>query len=311
MTPKHLTADRMMRVALSELRTNPKLLNCDHASLVNAIVKAGQLGFEIGSGLGHAYLVPYESEVTLIVGYRGLIALARRSGEIQSLTARVVRERDVFDLEYGLDERLRHVPSTDANPGPVTHAYSIARLKDGGVQYEVMTRSEVESIRKRSRAGDAGPWVTDWEEMARKTVVRRLFKYLPVSIELADAVAADEDRPTVEAIEQTAPSALNARLAATIEQQPESSVSSWPQPHPETGELLDSRGRPWIEAAHSASQTCNSDGTWKRKRGVDPAAVERLERVAMIVEAVEAEVEQAPADALEQGEQGSDQEESF
>lgn len=193
--PRHLTPDRLMRVAISELRTNEKLAECHPASLVSSIVKASQLGLEVSSALGHAYLVPYKTEATLIIGYRGLITLARRSGEIQSLTARVVHEKDHFELEYGLHERLRHIPSTEDEPGPITHVYAVAHLKDGGVQYEVMTKAEVDAIRKRSKAGGAGPWVTDYQEMARKTVVRRLFKYLPVSVELADALAVDDDRP--------------------------------------------------------------------------------------------------------------------
>jgi recombination protein RecT len=213
--PRHVSADRLARVALSELRTNPGLLKCSPPSLMNAIVKAGQLGLEVGGALGHAYLVPYKSEATLIVGYRGLIALARRSGEIQSLSAHVVHENDLFEFEFGLDEKLRHVPTT-GEPGPMTHVYAIAKLVGGGVQYEVMTKNEVDAIRKRSRAGGAGPWVSDYPEMARKTVVRRLFKYLPVSIELADAMDADQDRPTE--IDITAQvDALNESLAASIQ----------------------------------------------------------------------------------------------
>ena len=209
--PRHVSADRLARVALSELRTNPTLLKCTPQSLMNCIVKAGQLGFELGGALGHAYLVPYKSEATLIVGYRGLIALARRSGEIQSLTARVVHEADDFEIEFGLDEKLRHVPSI-GEPGQMTHVYAVAKLVGGGVQYEVMTKREVDDIRKRSRAGGSGPWVTDYEEMARKTVVRRLFKYLPVSIEIADALAADADADRVE-VNITPVDTLNESLA--------------------------------------------------------------------------------------------------
>jgi recombination protein RecT len=216
--PKHLTVERLTRVALGELRTTPKLLECQPASLMNAIVKASQLGLEVGSGMGHAYLVPYKTECQLIIGYRGMIALARRSGEITSINARVVYANDDFMLEYGLEERLRHIPSTAEDPGAVTHVYAVAKLKDGGIQYEVMTRAEVEAIRKRSKAGNAGPWVTDWNEMARKTVMRKLFKYLPMSIEMADAMSAetDGDLPAERNITPTAD--LNAQLAHSVEQ---------------------------------------------------------------------------------------------
>ncbi|MCK7581139.1 MAG: recombination protein RecT [Chromatiales bacterium] len=316
--PKHLTVERLSRVALGELRTNPKLLECAPASLMNAIVKASQLGLEVGSAMGHAYLVPYKTECTLIIGYRGMIALARRSGEIQSITARVVYARDTFELEYGLEEKLRHVPSTDEDPGPVTHVYAVAKLKDGGIQYEVMTRAEVEAIRKRSRAGGSGPWVTDWNEMARKTVMRRLFKYLPMSIEMADAMSAeaDDDRPSERNVTGTATvTDLNARLAASAEILPQArateqqdqtdpepvehhpntsngaaseqheansgNATDWPQANPETGELIDSRGIAWDKRIHSTTKKCNDDGTWCPRRGVDPRLVEKLEHEAM------------------------------
>jgi recombination protein RecT len=214
--PKHVSADRLSRVALSELRTNPNLLNCQPASLLNAVVKASQLGLEVGGALGHAYLVPYKTEATLIVGYRGLIALARRSGEIQSITARVVHANDTFEIEFGLEEKLRHVPAV-SDPGEMTHVYAVAKLMGGGVQYDVMTKAEVEAIRKRSRAGNSGPWVSDPEEMARKTVVRRLCKYLPISIELADALSIDDDRIEVDITQDSNVIDLNASLAAEID----------------------------------------------------------------------------------------------
>lgn len=212
--PQHVSQKRLARVALSELRTTPKLLDCSPASLVNAITKASQVGLEVGSALGHAYLVPYKTECTLIVGYRGLIALARRSGEILSIQAQVVRAGDAFEFEYGLEEKLRHVPSLGER-GEITHAYAVAKLKDGGVQFDVMTKAEVDQIRNRSRASGAGPWVTDYPEMARKTVVRRLFKYLPVSIEMADALAADDDRDSGE-INITPAEELTERLLVSV-----------------------------------------------------------------------------------------------
>ena len=295
--PKHLSAERIARVALSELRTNPVLLGCEPASLVNAIVKASQLGLEVGGALGHAYLVPYKTEATLIVGYRGLIALARRSGEIQSLTARVVHERDTFELEYGLNEKLRHIPSTEADPGEMTHAYAVARLKDGGVQYEVMTMAEIESIRKRSRAGQSGPWVSDYEEMARKTVVRRLAKYLPISIEMADALTADQDALEVDITPQDdAVSRLNETIknkgngTAELDKPTENTVPQWPQWSDMDNEWLDSRGVRYCATYHSYSvdaPTVNSDGSFRKRRGCEEEdyrryEAEELERVEMM-----------------------------
>lgn len=127
----------------------------------------------------------------LIIGYRGMIDLARRSNQIISISARTVRQGDSFHFEYGLNENLTHVPGENED-SPITHVYAVARLKDGGVQFEVMTHNQIEKVRASSKAGQNGPWVSHWEEMAKKTVIRRLFKYLPVSIEMQKAVILDE-----------------------------------------------------------------------------------------------------------------------
>lgn len=200
--PKHMTADRMARIALTEFRKVPALMKCEPASLFGAVIQCAQLGLEPGGALGHAYLIPFENrkrgttEVQFIVGYRGMIDLARRSGQIVSLEAHPVYEGDTFECELGLDSKLRHIPDWQ-NPNrtkdeKLQFVYAVAKLKDGGTQFEVMSRAEVDGIRGRSRAASAGPWVTDYAAMALKTVIRRLFKYLPVSIEMQQAVGLDE-----------------------------------------------------------------------------------------------------------------------
>lgn len=196
--PKHLDADRMARIAMTECRKTPQLLSANPQSLFGAIIQCSQLGLEPGNALGHAYLLPFKNnkenrtDVQLIIGYRGMIDLARRSGQIVSLTARAVYEQDQFHYEFGLHEDLKHVPSEEANRGELTHAYAVARLKDGGIQWEVMPKVDIEAVRNQSKAGKSGPWVTHYEEMAKKTVIRRLFKYLPVSIEMQRATGLDE-----------------------------------------------------------------------------------------------------------------------
>ncbi len=142
--------------------------------------------------LGHAYLVPYGETATLIVGYKGLIDLARRSGQLSTIFARIVYQRDQFEYAYGLTERLEHIPANVDDSGDIQAAYAVARLKDGGTQFEVMSKREIDAIRDRSKASKNGPWVTDYAEMAKKTVLRRLCKMLPASVELARAVALDE-----------------------------------------------------------------------------------------------------------------------
>lgn len=194
--PRHMNADRMARVALTQCRTTPALMKCKPESLFGAIIQCSQLGLEPGNGLGHAYLLPYGQEVTLIIGYRGMIDLARRSGQIVSLEAHAVYQGDQFECTFGLDSTLKHQPDWQnpnrTNADRLQFVYAVAKLKDGGTQFEVMSRAEVDGIRARSRAGRSGPWVTDYAAMALKTVIRRLFKYLPVSIELQQAVALDE-----------------------------------------------------------------------------------------------------------------------
>ena len=190
--PKHMNADRMLRVAMTSIQRTPRLVDCSPTSLVGAVIQSSQLGLEPDGVLGHAYLVPYKDRATLIPGYKGLIDLARRSGGIGRIYARIVYEKDTFEIEYGLNEKLRHIPSSEEDPGGILGAYAIAWLRDGTPQTEWMWKREIDAIRKRSRASNEGPWCTDYQEMAKKTVLRRLCKMLPASVELHTAVALDE-----------------------------------------------------------------------------------------------------------------------
>ena len=196
--PRHMNADRLTRIAMTSVMRNPRLLDCTPESLIGAVVQCAQLGLEPDDLQGHAYLVPFRNskrgtiEVQLIPGYRGLMALARRSKEITVLYADVVRDKDEFSFRKGTDQFLHHVPSSATERGGAVWIYAIARFRNGHPQFEVMSVSEVEQIRKRSKSGQEGPWVTDWDEMAKKTVTRSLCKYLPASTELATAVALDE-----------------------------------------------------------------------------------------------------------------------
>lgn len=202
--PKHLNPERMGRIMLTELRRVPKLAECGKESLLGALMMCSQLGLEPGNGLGHAYLLPFERrakvsgqwqtvgvDCQLIIGYRGMIDIARRSGQIVSLAARAVHKNDHFAYRLGLDETIEHTPA-EGERGELTHVYAVAKLKDGGVQFEVMSRHDVEKVRLQSKAKDNGPWSTHFDEMAKKTAIRRLFKYLPVSIEMQRAVTIDE-----------------------------------------------------------------------------------------------------------------------
>lgn len=208
--PRHVSPDRMLKIALGALRTTPKLMDCTVESLMGAVVQCSQLGLEPNTPLGHAYLIPFEKkkkqgndwvvdkvETQIVIGYKGLIDLARRSGQVISISAHAVHANDHFDYAFGLDERLEHRPAR-SNRGPVTDFYAVAKLVGGGHAFDVMSAEEVNEIRNASQnykfARDKSKtvWGQHYEEMGRKTVLRRLFKYLPVSIELASASALDE-----------------------------------------------------------------------------------------------------------------------
>lgn len=202
--PKHMTVDRLLRVAMTAIRTNPKLLECSQQSLLACILGCATLGLEPEPFLGQAYLIPFKknskgpdgkwqstTECQLIPGYRGYITLARRSGELQSLSAQVVYENDEFDLRFGLDERLDHRPA-EGDRGEVRGAYVVFRYKDGSSSFDYMSRDDIDKIRERSKSKDSGPWVTDYPEMAKKTVIRRHVKVAPLSVELARAVVTED-----------------------------------------------------------------------------------------------------------------------
>lgn len=194
--PKHLSVDRLIRVAVMSVAKTPALGRCEQISVLRSVLQAAEIGLEPSGVIGHAYLVPYGNQCQLIVGYKGMIELARRSGLVKTISAYVVRARDEFKVELGDCPSIKHVPNYSVkdfvgDQAPVIAVYAVATLADCVHQFEVMTVDEIEAIRSRSKAGKSGPWVTDWEEMAKKTVVKRLCKYLPQSAELAKAIVAD------------------------------------------------------------------------------------------------------------------------
>jgi recombination protein RecT len=194
--PKHIRADQFIRVAMTTIQKNPALLQCTQVSLLACLMEAAQLGLQVDGLLGEAHLVPYRNkagkkECQLIPGYKGLLKLARNSGEISTVHPEVVYTKDFLEVEDGLDPKLIHRRSEEApveenEPlGPaVRAAYCVARMKDGGVSFCLMWRWEIDRIRAQSKAKDSDPWITHYPEMAKKTVIRRHSKILPASAEL-------------------------------------------------------------------------------------------------------------------------------
>lgn len=190
--PKHMDADRVARIALTTLRQTPALGRCTPESFLGALMTCSQLGLEPGP-TGEAYLVPYGRVCTFIPGYQGLIKLMYQSGVVASVSAETVHEHDHFVVFYGSDRRIEHQrPPLGADRGQAIGWYALAKFKDDtDPAFVVMDRNEVERIRARSKAGKDGPWVTDYDAMAKKTCVRQLAKWVPKSAELQAALVHD------------------------------------------------------------------------------------------------------------------------
>lgn len=198
--PSVMTPERFTRITLSALSSNPKLATTTPQSFLGAMMTAAQLGVEPNTPLGQAYLIPYWNgkakclECQFQLGYRGLIDLAHRSGEISSIQAHAVYENDEFEYEYGIEPKLVHKPAKSGRGDPVWY-YAVYRTKDGGFGFEVMS---VDDIRKhaekysKSASDGYSPWKTAFDEMAKKTVLKRVLKYAPLKSDFARGIASDE-----------------------------------------------------------------------------------------------------------------------
>lgn len=197
--PSVITPERFTRITLSALSTNPQLGACTPKSFLGAMMTAAQLGLEPNTPLGQAYLIPYKNHGTLEcqfqLGYKGLIDLAYRSGEVSVIQAHTVYTNDDFEYELGIDPKLHHVPAK-SNRGDPIYFYAIFKTKDGGYGFEVMSKEDVDAhARKYSQAfrkGSTSPWQTNYEEMAKKTVLKRVLKYAPLKSDFVRGVAQDE-----------------------------------------------------------------------------------------------------------------------
>lgn len=199
--PQHIKAEQMVRATLLAMNKNPAIAECSKPSIWQSVLDASSLGLDCSGLLGSGYLVPYGKTCTFIPGYRGLIDLARRSGEVKSIHAVLVRAGDHFEEVQGTgpSRGIVHKRSTepDMSDNAIIAAYAVAVLHDGTEEWEVMYRSEIDAIKNKAKA-KFGPWVDHFGEMARKTVIRRLIKTLPLSVEkaqmLAKAVDMDDSR---------------------------------------------------------------------------------------------------------------------
>lgn len=189
--PQHLNADRMARIVTTAIRTNPTLATCTPTSFFGSVIQASQLGLEVNTPSGHAFLIPFGKECQLIIGYKGFIELAYRSKLVTKIIAREVREGDDFEYAFGTDDYIKHKPAQDPQreSRPITHTYAIVKIKDGDTIFSVLTKAEIDARKDRSASAKTSfsPWKSDYCAMAKKSAVRAIAAYIPQSPELARA----------------------------------------------------------------------------------------------------------------------------
>lgn len=190
--PNGWDAERFARIALTTINSSPKLQQCEASSVVGAVLLAAQLNLELSGPLGHAYLVPFKNKASFLLGYKGMIELARRSGQILSIEAREVRENDEFKVDYGLNSALVHVPFLSGDRGEAIAWYGIARFVNGGHYFQVLTKDEVEKHRGQSSFPNSPAWKDSYGAMASKTVIRVMAPFLPLTPMVEKAIAQDE-----------------------------------------------------------------------------------------------------------------------
>lgn len=196
--PAHLSPKRLVATAVSAAYKNEKILECTSGSIVDSVTRAAELGLDCSGTLGLAYLVPYWNkkrgarEAQLIIGFRGFVLLAIQSGEVKRIDAEVVYTNDVWQYEKGSSPVVKWAPDY-RDRGEPWLVYALAEMRTGAIQAVVMTVQEVQKIRSQSKAKDSGPWVDYWDEMAKKTAVRRLAKMLPLSNDRLNLAMATND----------------------------------------------------------------------------------------------------------------------
>lgn len=194
LVPKHVTPERLCRIGLNAVSRNPKLMECEPSTIVGAVVNCASLGLEPNL-LGQAYIVPFYNnqtkrfEAQMQIGYKGALDLIRRTGQVSTISAHEVYQGDEFEYAYGLEEKLVHVPCGETDESKITHFYACYKLKDGGTGFIVMTKEQIDKHRNKfskskNKSGEIfGPWRDHYIAMGLKTVILKLIKYMPISIE--------------------------------------------------------------------------------------------------------------------------------
>lgn len=191
--PSVITPERFARISANAVAGNPQLANCTKTSLIGALLCSAQAGLEPNTALGQAYIIPYGKEAQFQISYKGLIELAHRSGQLKDISAHIVYENDTFEYELGLEPKLKHIPAMK-DRGEAVWVYAVYHLVSGGYGFEVMSVEDINKHRnKYSKVrSNSSPWVTAWEEMAKKTVVKKALKYAPMASDFVRASNQDE-----------------------------------------------------------------------------------------------------------------------
>ena len=196
--PSVITPDRFTRMVMTAISASPELAKCTPKSFLGAMMNAAQLGLEPNTPLGQAYILPYSNKGTMEaefqLGYKGMIDLAYRSGEVEVIQCHVVYKNDKFDCCYGLEPKLAHVPA-DGDRGEPIKVYAMFKTKDGGFGFEVMSMDDVKKHAaqySKSYNSNYSPWKKNFEEMAKKTVLKKALKYAPLKSDFVRGVSTDE-----------------------------------------------------------------------------------------------------------------------
>ena len=202
--PSVLTPERFTRMCLSAINNTPQLAECTPMSFIAAIMNSAQLGLEPNTPLNQAYLIPYRNnkkqciECQFQIGYKGMVELAYRNDQMQSIEAHTIYENDEFQYELGLTPKLKHIPAWK-DRGNIIGFYAVFHLKNGGYQFEVMSKEDIDafaSVYSKAFSSDYSPWKTNYEQMALKTVLKRLLKTAPMKTEFRKAISMDESIKT-------------------------------------------------------------------------------------------------------------------
>ena len=246
--PTCMTPERLARVAVTQLRKTPKLAQCNQGSFLGALMTCAELGIEPNGR--HAHLIPYGQECQLIIDYKGLVELAMRSGKVSRIHADVVCENDRITIRNG---EIDHEINPLHPRGEVVGAYAMCFFRDGTAKHEYMSKEEIDAIRSRSKAGKSGPWVTDYNEMAKKTVFRRMSKWLPLSPEVMDSVEREADQLRERPATGVASAPVYTPEMPAVMSEPDPVDNPELKPAPERDADLDGNARPSREPADPAN----------------------------------------------------------